>query len=84
MTTLSLKLNLPDQTAQDLERISQLAGRTESEFRSEAVVRLIEQIRTFYKVEMDVQDLKEIQEELRPYREASPYKSEEDFLNRKA
>ena len=83
MTTLSLKLQLPDQAAQELERMARLSGRTESEFLSEAVVRLIERMQTSYTVNMSVEDLEAIQEEMRPYREASPYRSEEDFLNRK-
>ncbi|MFB3133714.1 MAG: ribbon-helix-helix protein, CopG family, partial [Rhodothermales bacterium] len=40
MTTLSLKLHLPDHTARELERMARLSGRTESEFLSEAVVHL--------------------------------------------
>ncbi len=64
--------------------MARLSGRTESEFLSEAVVHLVEKVQTSYKVNMGVEDLDAIQAELRPYREASPYKSEEDFLNRKA
>ena len=63
--------------------MARLSGRTESEFLSEAVVRLIEKMRTSHEVNMSVEDLDAIQAEMRPYREASPYQSEEDFLNRK-
>lgn len=84
MTTLSLNLKLPDQAAEDLRRLSQSAGQTEAEFISAQVVRMIEKIRTFHEVHMTPEDLQAIREELRPYREASPYKSEEDFLRRTA
>lgn len=81
MTTLTLQLNLPDETAQDLRQLSQSAGQTEAEFLSAQVIRLARQMRSYHEVRMSSSDLHAIQEELRPYREASAYQSEADFLN---
>ena len=81
MTTLSLKLNMTDREAQDLERLARLTGQPKEELLSRAVSRLMRMVRTSYAVDADLEDVRALQEKLRPYREASGYQSEQDFLD---
>ena len=81
MTTLSLKLNVTPQEAQDLERLAHLTGQPADELLSRAVSRLMRMVRTSYEVEADMDDVRALQEKLRPYRKASRFEREEDFLD---
>ena len=84
MTTLSLKLKVTDREAQDLERLAHLTGQPKEDLLSRAVSRRVRMVRTSYKVEADVEDVRALQEKLRPFREASRFQSEQDFLDDRA
>ena len=84
MPTLSLKLKVTDREAQDLERLAHLTGQPKEELLSRAISRLVRTVRTSYKVEADVKDVRALQKKLRPYREASGYQSEQGFLDDRA
>ena len=83
MTTRSVDLRVQDDEAQTLDALQQLAG--DPDFLSQAVMKVIRLVQTSYTVKnVNVERMRALRKKAEPYRKASGFASEEDFLNRGA
>ena len=80
MTTVSVNLRLADKDAKTLSALQELTG--DSDFLSKTVMRVVRMAQISYTVKMDVEQMPALRKKAEPYRKASGFDSEEEFLNR--
>lgn len=79
MTTISVDIRVKDTDAATLSALKALS--TDSDFLSEAVLKVVELMQTSYTVrEGNVDRMRTLRQKAAPYREDSSFASEEDFL----
>ena len=81
MTTLSLQLQIEDELAQDLQRLSGSVDQTPEELVGAAVRHFINLIKRSYEVRMTPEQFRALQQEMAPYAQNAGYKSEQEYFD---
>ena len=81
MTTLSLQLQIDDELARDLQRLSGFSDQTQEELVGAAIRHFISLIKRYHEVRITSEEFRALQQKMAPYAENSVYRSEKDYFD---
>ena len=81
MTTLSLQLQIEDELARDLQRLSGSSDQTQEELVGAALRHFISLIKRYHEVRITPEEFRALQQKMAPYAQNSGYQSEQEYFD---